>query len=247
MSSRVFTACIDERPWLPHTNPDPGHPGNMQILIKSVAHDLGSTVQIISLPWRRCLESVRTGKIDAMVGAGDVPFTRELGEFPKIGNIVDSGRSLGMARVMLVKRAGSKVSWNGVHFSGLSKPVGVAKGTQVMITSVQNSGGTVDDGGKTDLHNIRKLLEYRVDLMAGYDFDLKKILAQGYHDRLVMLAMPLVESNYYLAFSKAFYTRNKVFAENFWNRVGFVKNKLYARPSAKYRYNIETSSANILR
>ncbi|MBC7531063.1 MAG: hypothetical protein H7318_05745 [Oligoflexus sp.] len=94
----------DDRPWIPYTNPDPQLPGSMQVLINNAARELDLSIQVVVLPWRHCLESVRSGKIDAMIGGGDVPFIRELAEFPKLGAATDPSRSLGTARIMLVKR-----------------------------------------------------------------------------------------------------------------------------------------------
>ncbi|RYZ65925.1 MAG: hypothetical protein EOP09_13505, partial [Proteobacteria bacterium] len=122
---RIITACIDERPWIPFTNPDLEHPGEMQVLLDKVSRELSVTVAITALPWKRCQESVRSGKIDAMVGAGDVAFNRDFSHFPEHGGKVDPDRSLGAARIMLVRRKGSRVNWNGRSFINLSTPVGV--------------------------------------------------------------------------------------------------------------------------
>lgn len=245
--TRAFSACIDERPWVPFTSPDARNPGQMQVIVDAVARELRYSVQVVVLPWRRCLESVRSGKIDALIGAGDVPYTRELAEFPRIGNVTDTGRSLGKARIMLVKRQSSTVGWDGSRFIDLKRPVGVSMGTQIMLTTVKDAGAVADDGGKTDLQNIRKLLESRVDLMAAYEFDLKELLAKGFLNKVEVLPVPLNEANYYLAFSKVYYARNAEAVEAIWNKIGTIRNLYIGRDSSPYRYNIETSSADAQR
>lgn len=239
-----FSACIDDRPWIPYTNPDPKHPGDMQILINNTAQELRLTIDVVVLPWRRCLESVRSGKIDAMIGGGDVPFNRELAEFPKNGMAIDTSRSLGTARVMLVKRNGSPSGWDGSHFVNVAKPIGVAMGTQVMINAVSHAGAYADEGAKTDDQNMRKLLQHRVDLMAGYEFDLKELINKNYLGQVTVLPIPLIETHYYLAFSKPFYAKNSEFVETFWNRLSNLRDSLTDHPEAKDRDRVENSSSN---
>ncbi|RYZ57665.1 MAG: transporter substrate-binding domain-containing protein [Proteobacteria bacterium] len=229
-----FTACIDDRPWIPYTNPNLRNPGNMQLVMDSVASDLGVTVEVVALPWKRCLESLRSGKIDAMIGGADVPFTRELAVFPKHGNEVDTNRSLGTARIMLVKRSSSDVDWNGKEFINLARPVAVAMGTQVMINAVESAAAVSDQGGKTDDQNLRKLIQNRVDLMAGYEFDLKDLIEKNYPALVTMIPQPLVETHYYLAFSKQFHSRHSQFAEIFWNKIAADRNSVPSRTGTNF-------------
>lgn len=232
-----FTACVDDRPWFPYTNPNLRNPGIMQVLTDSVADDLGVTVEVVALPWKRCLESLRSGKIDAMIGGADLPFTRELAVFPKHGSEADTNRSLGTARIMLVKRSGSDVDWNGKEFINLLKPVAVAMGTQMMITAVETASGISDQGGKTDDQNLRKLIQNRVDLMAGYEYDLKDLIEKSYPGVVTVIPQPLVETHYYLAFSKQFYSRNSQLAEVFWNRIATDRASFPTRTGANFNQN----------
>jgi polar amino acid transport system substrate-binding protein len=229
-----FSACIDERPWIPYTNPNFRNPGIMQLLTDLVAADMGMTVSVVALPWKRCLESVRSGKIDAMIGGADVPFTRKLAIFPKNKGAVDTNRSLGTARILLVKRIPSEVDWNGKDFINLSGPVAVAMGTQAMINAVVNAGAVADEGGKTDDQNLRKLMQNRVELMAAYEFDLKNLIDRNDSAVIAVLAKPLLETHYYLAFSKSFYARNSQLAESFWDRIPSRRHSISPRPDTRY-------------
>ena len=215
----AFTACIEDIPWIPYTNPDFQNPGQMQILVNNVAKSLGISIQVVALPWKRCVESVRLGKIDAMIGGGDAPQNRVLAVFPMFGKLADARRSLGTARTMVVRRAGSKVDWNGKSFVHLDKPVGVLMGLQVMKNAVLKFGGQLDDGAKTDDQNIRKLLQYRVDLLAGYDNDLRKLIHSRYEGQVDILPVPLIESHYYLAFSKQYYAKHTKRVGTFWDKI----------------------------
>lgn len=237
-----FTACIDERPWIPYTDPDLEKPGNMQITTYNVARDLQVRVDIVALPWKRCLENVKTGKTDAAIALGDVPYLRKIAEFPRVSGfeIVDRSRSLGTARIMLVKRRSSSVDWDGKSLSHLDKPVGTAMGTQVMKTAIERLGGIADDSARTDEQNLRKLLQNRVELMAGYEFDLKKLIRKSFQERVTVLDIPLIESHYFLAFSKQFYAKNAAFAEVFWNKIGTYQSGAYLKSLSREEFTSAT-------
>ena len=119
----------------------------------------------------------------------------------------------------------SRVWWSnfdGKVFSNVSKPVGVPGGTKVVILEAQKFG-RVDDSAKTDEQNIQKLLDGQIDLLAGYSFDLKVLIDSKYKDKVEILPVPLLETFYYLAFSKKFTATNKDFAEKVWDEIGALK------------------------
>lgn len=221
----AMTACVDDRPWLPYTNPDLKKPGTMQVLVAQVAAELGVALEVRALPWRRCQQDVRTGKVDAVIGAADVPFNRELAEFPLAGGEVDQQRALGVARVVLAKRVDSPVDWDGQTFHLLTTPVGTAAGTQIMIEQVKRHGGRADEGARTDERNLEKLLAKRIDLMAAYDLDLQPLLSGKYQGKVVVLPIPLSETSYYLVFAKKFAVGHQDLVQRFWHSLAATKKR----------------------
>ncbi len=221
-SVKSFTSCIDERPWVPYTHPDLKRPGKMQILVYKVSREMKVHVEVEALPWKRCLDSVRQGKIDAALGAGAIPFIQSFAAFPSTnsGRQVDSKRSLGAARVMLAKRKNSQIDWKGESFENLKKPIGAPLGTYTISRAIYSQGGQIDNTAKTDEQNIKKLLQNRVDLVAAYEFDLQELIRKHFSKEVSILPIPLVESHYYLAFSQSFYHRNSEFVEAFWTLIG---------------------------
>ncbi len=216
----VVHVCVDERAWLPFTSPDPAAPGTMQLIVSAAARELGLKLVVTALPWRRCQENVRIGRMDGMIGAAYVPFNRELAVFPMAGVEVDSRRSLGTARVLLVKRRGSAASWNGRTFAHLTRPVGTPAGTSLLSDAVRSGAAIVDDGAKTDHRNLTKLLGGRVDLMAGYEHDIRLLIANNGAGKVVVLPVPLAVTHHYLALSKLFVTFYPVLAEQLWTLIG---------------------------
>ncbi len=225
-----LTACIDERPWIPFTNPDATHPGEMQLLVARSITSLGSTITTTPLPWKRCLESVRTGKIDAMIGASDAALLQTIVVFPRTGGAIDAKSSLGTARLLLVKRRDDDKDWNGHGFVNINAPVvAVALGTEIVFDMVKKWGGIPDNGAKTDEQNLKKLLQKRVDFMAGYEFDLDRLIAKNagakIGERVTVLRPPLAETPYYLVFSKPFFQKNEAFAQKLWQAISVLRSR----------------------
>lgn len=214
--------CVDDRPWLPYTTPEHGVSGSMPLLIGMAAQEMGLRVDYEVLPWMRCQGNVRSGRLDALVGAGFVPLNRILAEFPMRGEAVDNRRSLGSARVILARRMAGGESKAG-RAALCAKPVGVPLGTQIILDELHKRGCQVDTGAKTDEQNIQKLLLRRVDLIAGYENDIQSLVDARYKTKVEILPEPLFEAHYYLAFSKQYYAANQAQVEALWSRIAQIK------------------------
>ena len=214
--------CVDDRPWLPYTNPEHGVSGAMPLLIGMAAEKLGLKVDYVALPWKRCQGNVETGKLDALVGAGFVSLNQTLAVFPMQGDEVDSRRSLGSARVVLARRKGEGDPSPG-NEALCAKPVGVPFGTQIILDELHKMGCQTDTGAKTDEQNIHKLLLRRVDFIAGYENDIQFLIDTKYKTQVEILPAPLFEAHYYLAFSKQFYKAHRAQVEALWSNIAKIK------------------------
>ncbi|NEX61121.1 substrate-binding periplasmic protein [Noviherbaspirillum galbum] len=215
--------CTDERRSASYASPGLARPGELQANIEAAARDLGMRATLTPLPWRRCLELMRAGEMDGAVGIAFLPFTQEIARFPMQAGQVDKTRALGVARIVLVRRAGSDVAWNGPRLGHAGKPVAVAAGMQAIIDAVRHAGGEVDYGAKTDELNLKKLVQGRADLAAGYEYDLAPLIREKYAGEVEMGQKSLRETHYYLAFSHRFHDANAGLAERMWNRLKEIR------------------------
>ncbi len=217
--AETIKACADDRPWLPHTTPDKKNPGTMQVLVDKAVSENKHTFESVILPWKRCQEEVKKGQIQAMIGAGFVPFNREFADFPMAGADADAKRALGAARVVLVRQVGKGADFDGKKFINVTQQVGVPSGTKVILDKVVELGAKADDGAKTDEQNISKLLLGRLDLVAAYDTDVEALMKGKYAGKIEVIKQPLIETHYYLAFSKAYAEKNKSSVEAIWKSI----------------------------
>lgn len=107
-----LTFCVEDvvqRPWT-----SPAGVGLNFELLKMVEKRLGEHFNYVFRPWKRCLEEVRLGRLDGIVGAADSPERRTFAVFPLLADgRVDPSRELFQERYHVFLRAGGKASWDG--------------------------------------------------------------------------------------------------------------------------------------
>lgn len=104
--------CYEDVPQRPWTLPD-GSGLNFELL-KRVEAQLGERFQFIAEPWRRCLEEVRTGVMDAVFAAADSPERRVYSVVPTLANgQPDKTFAMYEDKFNVYLRTGSGANWDG--------------------------------------------------------------------------------------------------------------------------------------
>jgi polar amino acid transport system substrate-binding protein len=124
VDANVFTQpglCVATEAHPPFTDPQVETP--IQQRIRQAAASQGFALEFITLPWRRCVHDVRLDVLDGVVGVSD-RFAAEYGlRIAQRDGEVDRRRALGVNRLVLFRRAGDAVSWDGQRYRELSGPV----------------------------------------------------------------------------------------------------------------------------
>ena len=196
---------------------DAATPG-IAILLATAKRLPGLTLQLVPLPWRRCIQQVIDGDYDAVVG---ISFTEERGRsltFPlaRDGRPDDEQRLLRVGYV-LVRPRGSKLDWTGQSFVHLTGPLGTQRGYSVAEFARQH-GAEVDEGTGSAASLLAKLDAGRVSgilisepQLAGLVHD--KEWGQKYEQG----SRPLQQKAYFLAFSKPFANSNTTLTRQIWS------------------------------
>lgn len=210
--------CVDLNEWAPYTYPD--RDGTLQTLVKMTATRLGQQVSIVALPWRRCQSDVAAGRQDGMLAVAANDYALANFVFPRRGTEVDTSRAVVNAPFVLLRRQGAGVSWDGRQLRGLQGPVLYPHGYNDIAARLAQLGIAGESGATTNEQNAKKLLVGRAQLMAIYQGDAHKLLAQSkFTGLLEQLPEPLGTSLSYLAVGKDFYARNSALQEQFWNEL----------------------------
>jgi polar amino acid transport system substrate-binding protein len=214
----------DSYPWILKDRP-----GLNILMLNMVEKRLGSKIEMIQLPWRRCLSAVKLGNMDAVFKISFSPArAAELGNFPMIGDQPDTSKRMLTQSYSLYKLKGTELSWDGSVLK-IKGAVGAQAGFSA-IDQIRGMGITVDDGSPSPEKNLEKLLFGRFSAVALQteqgDFCVEK--NPEFKAKIERISPVLVKKAYYLIFSKQFTAKHPEHVDATWKTIEQV------RESAEY-------------
>lgn len=216
--------CYQDKPLPPyylHSGPVPGNnPGasieHLQQLVQAVP---GLQLQLIRLPWKRCLAALETGEVDALI-ASYQPERRRFARFPLRDGKPDPSRAFAAHATCFVSRPDATWRWDGAQILGIDKlvvarpygyaPIKLTKPDSVLMHYTLS--GTMDlqllQAGRVQA--VTSLCE-----IAGKDIQSYNITNRG----LVMVRPPISYNTGFLVFSQPFYLEQQALAEALWQQL----------------------------
>ncbi|MEH6651416.1 MAG: transporter substrate-binding domain-containing protein [Motiliproteus sp.] len=210
----------------------PGYGKNKGVafdLIEAASLNLGIHIQIVRLPWKRCLIMLKNGQVDGVIGAS---YTRErtvYGHYPTttMGQI-DYSRIIYSNTYWLYSND-KAVTWDG---KTLRLPLGGS-----VATGLGYSSGNLLRNLGVELHQeyspsklFALLNNRRVSVIAGYARQVEPFLTSQPQaaSAIRKLPIPLSQDDMFLLISKPFYQSHKDVAESIWSFFGeFHRNGSY--------------------
>lgn len=214
-SIKVCSEDGDSSPWL-----FKDRPGLTNSLLKMAEKKLGSKIDMVGLPWKRCTEEVKAGTYDGAVKISFSPERAvELGVYPMIGDKQDPSKRLLIDSYSLYRAKGSSVTWDGKALK-TDGTVGAQSGFSI-VAALKALNVKVDDGTKTADDNLKKLVNGRIVAVAlqTEEGDTSLNDHPEYKEKIEKMVPVLVEKPYYLMFSKQFYAKNPDHAKAVWNAI----------------------------
>lgn len=199
-------------------------------LVKMAEKQLGGgKLEILPLPWKRCLEEVKAGDINGIIKISYTPErAAELCVFPMAGEKADATKRLLNDTYSIYRLKGSAVTWDGKVLVADGR-VGAQSGFSV-VKQLQSLGAKVDDGTRSADDNLKKLIEGRVVAVAlqSEEGDIS-VAASPDALKIEKITPVLVEKPYFVTFSKQFYAKEPGYAKKVWDAIAT------ARESAEYK------------
>jgi polar amino acid transport system substrate-binding protein len=216
----TVTLCFeaqDVRPW----RTEKGGGLNFELL-KMVERRLDIHFNFQSIPWKRCLAQLKTNAVDGAFAVSYKADRRELGEYPG-GQEVDTSKRMNTDTYVVLRRKGSKVEWDGQHFSHLDGAVGFQLGYSVgEVLRAQNL--EVDEGSQRADELARKLIAGRLAAAAVGGSDAAGLMRGPLAPQLEQLPIPIIEKPYFLILSHALVASRPQLAADIWNAVEQARN-----------------------
>ena len=237
--ARPLTLCVEDVPQPPWTTPE--QTGLNFELLERVQKATGEHFEIAAKPWRRCLEDLRHGVVDGLIGAAYSPDRRMFAHFPMLGNgQVDSESALFVGRTYVFLRVGGLARWDGRKLHNPRNTV-IAQRSYMAGERLRRQGFAVLDDAKTPEDGLRRLVAEGGADVAVIHSELAHYLVNTdprFKGRVVEAQPPFDASPHFLVFSPDAYKAHRGRIERIWSAIAQV------RRSPEYR---RIESATILR
>ena len=191
--------------------------------LRAVEQKLGVKFDISPLPWKRCQESMREGKVDGIFAASFKTERMEMGHYPMAGDKPDETRAMMYDGYSLYRIKGGSAQWDGVKLT-VTGPVGAQPGYSI-IDQLKQLGAKVDDGTKTAEDTLRKLLAGRLDAAALQTLEGDNALFTNaeFAAKVEKVKPALVDKPFFLMLSKQFVAKYADFSKEIWKAVADVR------------------------
>ncbi|MET3130782.1 polar amino acid transport system substrate-binding protein [Oxalobacteraceae bacterium GrIS 1.11] len=217
----AMVLCIEDQAASPYTYPTKD--GTMQVLLKMAAKQAGQALTFSISPWKRCIESVRSGALNGIVNAGYTPFHAEYAAFPMSANgKPNTAESLATMHVMAYHMKNSDASWDGSKFLNVKQPVLMPAGFATISDQLKSLNVPYDDNTKEPLRNLYKMIGGQGQIVLGFDIEMNSLIA-GHKDiegKVEMLPAKFMTADFYVAFSKGYYASHKSQVDALWAAIG---------------------------
>ncbi|GLR15123.1 hypothetical protein GCM10007907_39130 [Chitinimonas prasina] len=229
-SINICTENEESYPWLLKDRP-----GLNMIMMRQVEKQLGTKIEIKTLPWKRCMEEVKAGTMDGLFKISFKADRMDIGHYPMTGDKPDSSKRMLDDSYSLYRLKGGKLEWDG---KAIKNADGAAIGAQAgfsIVDQLKGLGVRVDDGTRSADDNLQKLVNGRVAGVAlqTLEGDISIASKPELAAKLEKVSPPLVVKPYFLMLSKPFVAKYPAFATQVWDTVAAV------RESAEYKKQVQ--------
>lgn len=223
----------DSRPWLIKDAK-----GLNIVLVEAAAAKANAQLEIIALPWKRCLGAVEDKSIDGAIAASYKDERAKFAVYPTSGDKPDVNRRLHTEEYSLYRAKGSNVSWDGSKFSNLTGSIGAQRGYSI-IDNLKNWGAKVDEGGALPKDNIKKLVGGQVQAVALTSEEGDQLSkTPDFSGKLEKVTPPLIQKQYFVIFGKEFYSKNQPMVDSIWTNIASI------RESKDYKTKVQAAFKN---
>lgn len=218
----VFKLCSIDVDFAPVAKVD--GTGHYQYLLAQAARRMGIVLERRIAPRRRCLDEVRSGASDGMVG-GFAAERARFAVFPMAGNGPEVSKALGAVRFYVYRRKGAPLEWDGQDLQALGDgTIGVESAFVFVTDRLRELNVPFDDGGKTLEQNFGKLMAGRVAGVVGMDIEASRLIQLRHAGKIEKAGKLFDLTPMYLMLSQQFHAKHPDLAERYWDTIEELRN-----------------------
>ncbi|MFZ6801119.1 transporter substrate-binding domain-containing protein [Undibacterium sp. Di24W] len=220
--------CFEDAPQTPWTMPD-GSGLNLELL-KRVERRLGENFELVAKPWKRCLEEVRTGVQDGLIGSAVAPERQQFSVFPTMPDgSADRTAALNEDQAKVYIRKDSKANWDGENLINVQQAILVQR-AYLVGTILQKKGFQIKE-----IRSIHEALELLVKgaadiaILQGTETENVVKYDSSINSKIRSAEAAFISLPMYLPVNRETYTQNPRRIEAIWNAIREI------RTSSEYR------------
>lgn len=193
------------------------------IELETVAARTGEKLELIGMPWKRCLEGVEKGDFAGAFAASYTDDRARYAVYPMADGKLDHTRRLHADGYTLLRLKGSSVGWDGRKFSNLTGQIGT-QASYSIASDLLRWGATVDSNSDTPETLLRRFGAGQLQAVALLTGEAQFALRQPYlAGKVEIVSPPLSEKPYFLIFGRGFYDKNRKTADDLWSMIAKVR------------------------
>ncbi|KQV44917.1 ABC transporter substrate-binding protein [Duganella sp. Root336D2] len=217
---RLCFEDVDQRPW---STPD-GKGLNFELL-KRVELLLNEQFIYSPKPWKRCLNELKLGQVDAVVGAADAIDRRAWSRIPQLPDgREDPGRALFEDAALVFLRVGGNGSWDGHELLAPGKVVIVQTG-YLVAQQLREKGYIPHDTVKSAADALRMLTRGSFDVAVLQGLEASKLAHEDprFVGKVQQAELPYSTVHLHLMVGRGVYQRDPQRVEAIWQAIGNVR------------------------
>lgn len=214
---------------------DPKKPGVSIEFIRQLGEELGLTVTIRRLPWKRALElELKNGTIDGLFPVSYRKEREPFGVLPWKDGKADEGRSMFVSTYCFYKLKTSPLVWDGRTLRFLQGPIGAPRGYSI-VADLKDLGYEVQESDDV-LKDMRRLSQGWLGAVAGLEAAQDHLLASNPEPGkdIVKVQPPISTKHYYLMLSHAFVGKHPELAQRIWDACRELRERELPKLLRKY-------------
>lgn len=218
-----LTLCFEEVIHLPWSRPDAT--GLNFDLLDRVQRQLDEHFIYAGKPWRRCIEELRTGSVDAVIGAADSVQRREFARFPALPDgSADPARAMFESNFYVYLRVGGKASWDGHTLSTPDHAVAVPPG-YIIGPILRQRGLEPRELARSAQDGLRLLADGMFDAALLLGDEAGDIARQDprFRGKVVQAPVPYLPLSLYLMVGRNTYARDPTRIDAIWQAIARVR------------------------
>lgn len=207
--------CYEDQELFPHylkndANVPQHRPGAAIEIMQALDEKLsGTVVEFSRAPWKRCLNELKLGKVDALIGRY-TPERAEFGMFPRgVNGAVDTAKALSVTSSCFIHDVSLPLKWDGVKLDVALPQALIAPMGYSVVKDLKSLGFDVYEASNVKLaHKLLFKGKFKVSLSDCHLTTMPSFIVEN--------RTPVTREYGYLIFSKKFYWNSTDKAEFIW-------------------------------